>query len=127
MSDRLDLLLGVADAGGDHCAAERMCASFHDEAAGREMIGKRIMHDVPAPESGGKKRPRGCPEIAAVAFRLENGTWRHQNAAQGCRWSDIEPAEGRMRALMRRQVGFAEQRQFRQRRPGIHLRRIDSA
>ena len=26
----------------------------------------------PAPESGGKKRPRRAPEILAVAFRLEN-------------------------------------------------------
>ena len=46
MRDRLELLLGIADAAGNDRAAERLRARFQNEAAGREMIGKRVVHDV---------------------------------------------------------------------------------
>ncbi len=46
MRDGVELRLGVAGASWDHGAAERVRASFEDVGAGRQVIRKRIVHDV---------------------------------------------------------------------------------
>src|SRR5207249_10975187 len=55
MRDRLELLLGIAGAGGDDRTTQRMRARLHDEAAGGEMIGKGIVHDVARAEARGER------------------------------------------------------------------------
>ena len=85
MRDRLELLLGIADAAGNDRAAERMRARLENVGAGRQVIGKRIVHDVAGAEAGGKQRARAAAEIVAVAFRLEDRARRHHAGAWPCR------------------------------------------
>jgi len=66
MRNRFELLLGIADAAGNDRAAKRKRAGFQNEAARREMVGKRVMYDVVA---------------AGFAFRPPNGGF--------CFWSSV--------------------------------------
>src|SRR5690606_41829198 len=60
---------GVAGAGGDHGAAEAARAAVEHPAAGGQVIGKAVVHDVAGAEAGGEERALEAPE--AGACRLE--------------------------------------------------------
>ena len=99
MSDRLDLLLGVADPTGNDGTAERMRAGFENEAARREVIGKAIVDDIAWAKAGGKKCARRIPKIPAMAFRLEDRPRRDQQTLEPARRGHGKSAEGRPRGL----------------------------
>ena len=117
MRDRLELLLGIAGSGGDDRTAERVRARLHHEAAGGEMIGEGIVHDVARPEAGGEQRARRTPAILRLAFRLEDRPGRHQQPPHSSRRRDVEAAERRVFLLPRQQLGLAQHRQRGERGP----------
>ena len=96
MRDRLELLLGIAGAGGDDRAAERVRARLHDEAARREMIGEGIVHDV-AGRGSRRRRARAprsrnpCP--APSGSKIGPGDISSRRTLPGRR--DVEAAERR--------------------------------
>ncbi len=112
MGDRLDLQLGIADPARDHRAAERVRARLEDEAAGREMIGERVVYDVAGTEAGGEQRARRAIPVVRRTFRLEDRPRRHEQPADLAGRRDIEPAERRVLFLQRRDVRFAHHRQL---------------
>ena len=70
--DRLELLLGVAGAGRDDGAAERARTRIQDPAAGRQVIGERVVHDVALADAGREQRARRAPPVLAEALGLED-------------------------------------------------------
>ena len=111
---------------GNDRAAERQRAQLQDEAAGRQMIGEGIVHDVAGAEAGGIKRARRTPPILALPFRLEDRPRRHQQALHLARWRGVEAAERRELLLQRRNVGFVQYRQLGERGARCHRFRIDA-
>ena len=83
--DDVELLLGVAGAGGDDGAAERARPGVQDPAAGREVIGERVVDDVALAHAGGKQRARRAPPVLAEALGLEDRPGRHEDAGERCR------------------------------------------
>ena len=75
MRDRLQLQLSVSDAAGNDRAAKRVRARLHDEAAGREVIGKGIVNDIALAESRREKCTCRAPPIACRTLGLENRPW----------------------------------------------------
>ena len=126
MRDRLDLLLGVAGAGGNDGAAERMRPGLHDEAARRKMIGKRVVHDLAAPEAGGEQRPRRPPAIFSLALELEDRAGRHQQPPDPPGRGEIEAAEWRARLLQCGELGLTQHRELGERRPRAHGIGVDA-
>src|SRR6185437_16868541 len=89
--DRFQLLLGVSDAAGDRCATEVMRTGFEYVSAWREMIRKRIVHDVARPETGGEQRARRGLEILVVILRLEDRPRRHMQPFCLARRRHVKP------------------------------------
>src|SRR5262249_57713611 len=92
---------GTPGAGGDAREADRRAARFHHEAAGGEMIGKRIVHDIARAEARGEERARRAPKILARALRLEDRPRRHQQSPQATCRRHVEAAERRGPPLAR--------------------------
>ena len=107
MRDRLELLLGIAGAGGDDRTTQRIRARLHDEAAGGGMIGKGIVHDVARAEARGEKHARRTPKIFAFALRLEDRPRRHQQPPQPSGRRHVEATERWDLLLPRHEFGFA--------------------
>ena len=126
MHDRLELLLGVADAAGDGGAAERVRAGFENVGAGREMVRERVVHDVAGAKAGGEQRAGRAAKILAMALRLEDRTRRHMQTLCFARQHNVEAAERRAGFLQRHQIGFAQQRQRGQRAARRDGLRIDA-
>ncbi len=63
------LLFGVADAAGNDRAADRVRARLHAETARRQVIGKRIVHDIAWPRKSrgetGARRAQPSPVPSA--------------------------------------------------------------
>ena len=78
MRDRIELLLGIADAAWNDRATKRVRAGFENKAAGREMIGEGIVHDVAGTKPGSINGARRAPPIRALALRFEDRPRRHQ-------------------------------------------------
>ena len=97
-----------------------MRACLHHEAAGGEMIGKRIVHDIAGAEARGEERARHAPKIFARALRLEDWSRRHQQPPQAGRRRDVEAAERRALLLAHREFGLAQHRQLGKRRSRGH-------
>jgi hypothetical protein len=117
--DQVELLLGVAGAGRNHHAADRARARVEDEAAGRQVIGKRVEHQVAGAQAGSKERAARAPGIVVPAFRLVDRPGRGEQAAergQRRRHAGHEAAERRRGLLQSDQVGLAQHRQAGQRR-----------
>ena len=68
---------------------------IENPGAGRQVIGKAVQHDVAFAEAGREHRACDAGEILAVAFRLEDRAWRHQQAFRLAGRGDIEAAERR--------------------------------
>src|SRR5215831_16561213 len=105
MRDRLELLLGMTGARGDDRATERVRTRLHHEAAGGEMIGKRIVHDNARAEARGEERARRAPKILARALRLEDWSRRHQQPPQAAGRRHVEAAERGALLLACRELG----------------------
>ena len=67
MRDCLHLLLSVAHAARNNCAAEGVTSRFKDEPAWAEVISKGVVHDVTAAKPGSKYR------LGGAAGRRESG------------------------------------------------------
>jgi hypothetical protein len=126
VGDRLDLLLGVADAGRDHRAAERLGAGVHDVPARRQVIGERVVHDIAGPKAGGVERPRGAPPVGVIALGFEDRPRGHQQAPQLAGRLQRQSAERRHRLLQGRQVGLAQDRQLGERGARGHRLGVDA-
>ncbi len=126
MRDRLDLLLGVADAAGDDRAADGLEAGLENVGARREVIRKAVDGDVAGADASGEYGSTRAVHIAFHALEFEDRSRRHQDPF-GLPWREcIEAAEGRIGFLQRDQIGLAQQRQLRQSLAGGDLRRIDA-
>src|SRR3546814_9485807 len=62
VGDGLDLLLAVARAARDDGAAEATRGTVQHPAAGRQVVGKAVVHDVAGAKAGGEQRPLQAPE-----------------------------------------------------------------
>ena len=98
-ADRVDLLFDIARAGRDDGATERVGATLHHVAAGREMIRKCVEDDVALAESGGIHGAGAAPPVPRMAFGFEDRTGRDEQPPQLRRASRCEAAEGRLVGL----------------------------
>ena len=126
MRDRLHLLLGVADAAGNDCAAERMRPRLENESAGRQVISESVVHDVARAKPGGKQRTRRIPPVLAVTLGLEDRAGRHQQALELARRGDGVTAERRLISLPLLEVRLAQHRHAGQRRARRHRLWVDA-
>ena len=117
MRDRIELLLGIADAAWNDGATKRVRAGFEDKATGREMIREGIVHDLARTKPGCIKSARCSPPIGALTLRFKDGSRRHQQAPHFAGRGHVEPAERRAFFLQCRNIRFAQHRQLRQRVP----------
>src|SRR3546814_3744744 len=70
VGDGLDLLLAVARAARDDGAAEATRGTVQHPAAGRQVVGKAVVHDVAGAKAGGEQRPLQAPETGPGGLEL---------------------------------------------------------
>ena len=99
MRDRLELLLGIADAAGNSGAAQCVGASLQDVGARREVIRERVVHHVAGSAAGREQRAGRAAKVLVVPLRLEDRAGRHVQALQLARRCDVETAERRIGLL----------------------------
>ena len=128
--DRLQLLLGLADAGREHGAAHRVRARFHDEGAGRHVVAEGVVDQVAGAEPGREHGAPGTPVVGRGAFGLVDRAGRGKQAgharAAPQRGETAEPIAGACAFCRSQQFVFARDRQPRQRLARGDARGIDA-
>ena len=125
--DRLELLLGIARAGGDDRAAERMRAALHDVAARRQMVGEAVQHDVARAKARRAASAGAAPHgSVAMRLRLEDRPRRGQQALERRRRVAASPPNGGAAACTALQVGLAQHRNAREIGAGSAATRVDA-
>ena len=79
ISDRAQLLLGLAGAGRDHRAAERLRRALGHRPGRGQMVGEGIVDEVAGAEAGGVEGARHAEEIGASGLQLVNRPGRGEN------------------------------------------------
>ena len=90
------------------------------------MIAEGVEHHVAAPEAGGEQAARGAPRIGHGGFRLEDRSWRREEASERSWRVGYEAAEGEGGLLQGRQLGLAQNGQARQRLAAGDAGKIDA-
>ncbi len=110
----MQLLLGLAGAGRDHRAAERLGAALDHRARRGQVIGEGVVHQIAGAEPGGEEGPREAPVIRPPALRFVDRPGRHEDASEGRHRRRRQSAKRGVLPLQLDQLGFAGQRQFGQ-------------
>ena len=122
--DGLDLQVGVADARGEHGAADGVRALLHHEASRREVVRERVVDEISRPETGSVHHAGHPPEIPRMAGLVDR-PGRGEDVSKSAGRSRGEAAEGRRCFLQRGQVGLAQHGQGRKRLAIVHAVRVD--
>ena len=117
IGDRAQLLLGLAGAGRDHRAAERLGAALDHRARRGQMIREGVVHEIAGAKPGGEEGPREAPVIRPPALRFVDRPGRHEDPSEGRYRRRRQAAKRRVLPLQLDQFGFAGQRQFGQAAP----------
>ncbi len=127
MLDEVQLLLGIARTRRNHGAPDRAGGPVHDESARRQVIRERVEHAIAAAEACREQAARRVPRIVLPSFGLVDRAGRREQPSDPLGLPGNEPAERRLGLLQRRQCSLAHDRQARERRAGVDLRRVDVA
>src|SRR3972149_1158699 len=124
--DKLQLLFYFAGAGWNHRAAKRARGRIENKSPGCEMIAERIEHNVAWTKAGGKQRTRAAPRVGAGGLWFKNGARRCEESSERPGSRGHEVPEWRRGLMQRREFGFAQHLQFRQRCAGFDRCKIDA-
>ena len=80
-SHRLQLLLGLPRASGEHGAAYRMRAAFHQVSAGRHVIAETVVRQIAGAKASGEDGAACTPVIVRFAFWLVDRARAGEDAA----------------------------------------------
>jgi len=123
--DGLHLELGLADACREDRAAQRLGAKVDHEAGRREVIGKRVVHQLPCAEPGCVEGAGHAPIVALIGLRIVDRAGGGEDARQLLHWHRCHSCERPIGLLQLDQLRFAGDRQPRQRGAILHVMRLD--